>query len=59
MKTYEYPLFPGRPGKEQVALQELFRRFNCNDRRDPDRQTVEYTRKTRQLAAATFLGAVL
>ncbi|GCB51997.1 hypothetical protein SNL152K_9353 [Streptomyces sp. NL15-2K] len=42
-----------------MALQELFRRFNCNDRRDPDRQTVEYTRKTRQLAAATFLGAVL
>ncbi|WP_331737530.1 hypothetical protein [Streptomyces sp. NBC_00019] len=59
MNTYEYPLFPGRLGKEQEALQELLRRVNCNDRREPDRQVEEYTRKTRQLAAITFLSAVL
>jgi hypothetical protein len=59
MNTYEYPLFPGRLGKEQEALDELLRRVNHNDRREPDRQAEEYTRKTRQLAAITFLSAVL
>jgi hypothetical protein len=59
MNTYEHPLFPGCLGKEQEALEELLRRVNCNDRREPDRQVEEYTRKTRQLAAITFLSAAL
>ncbi|GGN91160.1 hypothetical protein GCM10011579_087750 [Streptomyces albiflavescens] len=59
MNTYEYPLFPGRPGKEQDALEELLRRVNCNDRREPSREAEEYTRRTRRLAAVTILGAVL
>ncbi|MFJ3672582.1 hypothetical protein ACIPSE_39600 [Streptomyces sp. NPDC090106] len=59
MNTYEYPLFPGRLGKEQEAMAELLRRVNCNDRREPDRQAEEHTRRTRRLAAVTFLSAVL
>lgn len=59
MNSYEYSLFPGRPGKEQEALEELLRRVNCNDRRKPDREAEEYARRTRRLAAVTFVSAVL
>ncbi|MFI6488833.1 hypothetical protein [Streptomyces sp. NPDC050564] len=59
MNAYEYPFFPGRLGKEQEALEELLRRVNCNDRREPDREPEEYTRKARRLAAVTFLSALL
>ncbi|WP_030191566.1 hypothetical protein [Streptomyces violaceorubidus] len=60
MHAYEYPLFPGRLGREEEALHELLRRVNCNDRREPrDGEAEEYTLRTRRLAAVTYLGAVL
>ncbi|MCQ4207967.1 hypothetical protein [Streptomyces longispororuber] len=59
MNTIRYPLFAGPLSKEQQAMEELHRRVNCNDRREQPREAEEYARKARQLAAVTFLGAVL
>jgi len=40
-------------------MQALLRRVNCNDRREPDTEVEEATLKARQLAAITYLSAVL
>ncbi len=61
MNTYEYPLFPGRLGREEEALHELLRRVNCNDRRAPQDggEAQEYALRTSRLAAVTYLSAAL
>ncbi|WLW58135.1 hypothetical protein [Streptomyces sp. YU58] len=64
MNAYDRPRLPGRrPSREQETLEQLLRRVNCNDRREPDRETSreaeKYTERAHQLAAVTFLGAFL
>ncbi len=45
--------------KDAEALQALLRGVNCNDRREHDTQVEDATLKARQLAAVTYLSAVL
>ncbi|MGV9915447.1 hypothetical protein ACWEWD_36080 [Streptomyces tendae] len=60
MNAYEYSPFPGRPSKEEQALQDMLRRVNCNDRREPqDDEARQYALRTSRLAAVAYLSAAL
>ncbi|WP_121714444.1 hypothetical protein [Streptomyces sp. E5N91] len=60
MNAYDHHLFPGRLSRDEEALQELLRRVNCNDRREPQGAAArEYADRTRRIAAVTYLSAAL